>query len=294
MKSTDTIKLTVLLTLSILTSVSLAQLQSTHESDNSERWEQNFLYTVKDAYLLNAGEARLSAQGSYWQNLQIREYESGTYKRFDRDQYLGIVGLEIGLTPGLQADVALPFGYAKHSIDNRNYAKGDAGDIQAGLSLQLIQQDHTSWTPTVSVRGGAIIALSNSQRGFDKGACGWETELLASKAFDDFFWHGNLSYRLLTNTREFAQSGRADEQLWKAGLALVYSPKLGYETMCEISYGSEREDNAVETEHREACYFTPGFNIELSPNTRVGVGIPIGLAHENYDWAFLAKVQIEL
>lgn len=292
MKSADALKLTVLLTLSILTSVSLAQ--PPQEPDNSERWEQNFLYTLKDAYLLNPGEARFSVEGSYWQNLQIREYENGTYKRLDRDQYLGTLGLELGLVPGLQADVALPFGYAEQDYANENYEKGDAGDVTAGLTLQLDQQDHASWIPTISFRGGAVISLSNAQRGFDKGACGWETELLASKAFDDFFWHGNLSYRQLNNTRELAQSGKADEQVWKAGLALVYSPKLGYETSCEISYGTEREDNAVETEYRETCYFTPGFNIDLSPNTRFGVGIPIGLGHENYDWAVLAKLQIKL
>ncbi len=292
MKSADAIKWTLLLTLCLTANLSLAQ--NNPETEDPERWQQNYLLTLKDAYLLDAGRARVSLEAGYWENMQLREYEAGTNKSIDRDQYLGVAALELGLTQGLQFDVALPFGYAKHSTGTDRSEKGDAGDIRTGLTLQLAEQDHASWLPTLSFRGGGIISLSNAQRGFDKGACGWEAELLASKAFDDFFWHGNLSYRHLSNTREYGQSGKADEQLWKAGLGLVYSPKMGYEVMVEASYGNEREDNALQKEYRESCYITPGFNINLSPTMQLGAGIPIGVAKANYDWALVAKLQIKL
>ena len=296
MKRVDLMTPCVVSLLLILTGISYAQSETGDPANDAGRWQQNYLFMLKDAYLLAPGETRVSVEGSYWQNRQYREIEAGSTKRVDRDQFMGVLALERGLIPGLQADISLPFGYAKNYSETTDtiLEKGGIGDLRGGLALELAQQDHTSWLPTVSTRLGAIAQLADWERGFDKGAWGWEGSLLASKAFDDFFWHGNITYRSLANTREFGQTGKADESDWIFGFGLVYSPKQGYEVMCETTYETLKETTKIETEHRHAWYITPGMNIDLSPNMQLGVGIPIGAGDEAYDWAFLMKLQIKM
>ncbi len=296
MKFTHSAQMTVLLVLAALVSVSLAQSGENKKPDNSERWQQNYLFTMKDAYLLDAGRGRVSFESAYWQNRRIREVEAGAPKKIDRDQYLMILGLEWGLLPGLQGDIELPVGYAwqNGASPDTTFAKGDIGDLTGGLTLALGQQESTSWVPSVAARVGATAQTSDAERGVDKGAWGWDGSLLASKAFDDFFWHANATYRALDNTREFGQTGKADEQYWLFGFALVYSPKQGYEASCETTYQTETEKTKIETEHRHAWTITPGFNVDLSPYTKLGAGFPIGVGGETYDWGFLIKLQVEI
>lgn len=296
MKLTHSAKITVLLVLGALVSVSLAQTGESKKQDDPARWQQNFLYTMKDAYLLDVGRGRASFSMGYWQNRQIRETQAGSPKNLNRDQFIASLGLEWGLLPGLQGDVTMPVGYAwqRNDTTGATLHKGDFGDLTLGLTKALQQQDPTSWAPNLAVRVGGTVPLSDWNRGVGQDAWGWDGSLLASKAFDDFFWHANITYRRLSNTREFGQSGKADEQYWLFGGALVYSPKQGYEASCELTYQTNTENNDVQTEHRHAWTFTPGFNVDMTRTTKFGVGVPIGVGGDAYDWGLVAMLQIEI
>jgi len=155
-------------------------------------------------------------------------------------------------------------------------------------------------TRTAAAGGTCVLATSDKDAGIGKDAYGWKAGLAASKAVDDFFWHGNVAYGHLDNTREFGQinslgqSVEADEDVWSCGVALVYSPTREYDLICETYAEFEKESRTGETEDRMSWYLTPGAKVHMSETTDIGFGVPVGLRGDTYDWGFIAKIMIEM
>jgi hypothetical protein len=176
----------------------------------------------------------------------------------------------------------------------------DFGDVTTGLSLRLRDQDHDNWLPSLAATLTAVLPTSDKDAGIGKDAYGWKAGLAASKAVDDFFWHGNVTYGRSDDTREFGQfnslgqSVEADERVWSYGVALVYSPTREYDLICETYAEFEEESRPGETENRMSWYLTPGAKLHLTETTDVGFGVPVGLKGDTYEWGFIAKILIEM
>lgn len=274
---------------------------SVNAQDDSDRWTQEFLFMMDDAYLQAAGQWQVSVDGSYMQNRRTAEYVGTNLSTTDTDDFWKAAAkVAYGLTDILQANLYVPYGHVKTqgtlAGTTTQLDRYDFGDVTTGLSVKLMDQDHNNWLPTVAATVTAVLPTSDKDAGIGKDTYGWNVGLAASKAVDDFFWHGNVAYGELDNTEEFGQlnnlgqSVEADEDLWSCGLALVYSPTEEYDLICETYAEFERESRLDETEDRMSWYLTPGAKYHLSETTDIGLGVPIGLQGDTYEWGIMAKV----
>ena len=285
--------------------LALVLLASTvNAQTDPDRWTQEFLFMMDDAYLQAAGQWQVSVDGSYMQNRRTAEYVGANLSTTDTDDFWKTAAkVAYGLTDSLQANLYVPYGHVKTqgtlAGTTTQLDRYDFGDVTAGLSVKLVEQDHNNWLPTLAATVTAVLPTSDKDAGIGKDAYGWNVGLAASKAVDDFFWHGNIAYGELDNTEEFGQLNNlgqkvsADEDVLSCGLALVYSPTRQYDLICETYAEFERERRLDETEDRMSWYLAPGGKYHLSETTDLGLSVPIGLRGDTYEWGLIAKVQFE-
>ncbi|MCF7972700.1 MAG: transporter [Phycisphaerae bacterium] len=279
---------------------------SVNAQEDSDRWTQEFLFMLDDAYLQAPGQLQTSVDAGYMQNRRTAEYVGSNLSTTDTDDFWKAnLKLAYGLSEGIQANLNVPYGHIK---TQGTFAGGapsqlnryDFGDVTAGLSLRLMDQDHNNWLPSLAATLTAVLPTSDKDAGIGKDAYGWKAGLAASKAVDDFFWHGNVAYGHLDNTREFGQLNslgqavEADEDVWSCGLALVYSPTREYDLICETYAEFENESRIGETEDRMSWYLTPGAKVHMSETTDLGFSVPVGLMGDTYEWGIIAKLMFEM
>jgi hypothetical protein len=287
------------LMVSMVVLLSLESAGYGHEDHNPPgRWEQRMLFMLEDAYNQHQGEFEVSLTSEYLKNMQTERTVGGVMKTTDRTQWNWIVDGELGITDWLQAEVEVPFGYTDMIVTNggvpSELEKGDIGDVFGGLTLRLLQQNHHSWGPTVGLRAGGRFPTGEWERGLGKDEYGWEAGLVASKAFDDFYWHANASYGQTDKARQYARINPFDETLVECGFALVYSPHSNYELICETVAIFAEEDEAGALERTFSWYVIPGLNLTLTEGFDVSVGAPIGVDGDTYEWGVIAKTLIKL
>ena len=271
---------------------------SVNAQGDPDRWTQEFLFVLDDAYTQAAGQWQVSGEGGYLQNRRTSERRGGTRVTTDTDDYWHAAAkVAYGLTDTIQANLYVPYGHIKtQQTIGATTTKLDSdgiGDVTTGLTFKLMDQDHNNWLPTLAATATAIFPTSDKDEGIGKDAYGWRAGLAASKAVDDFFWHGNAAYGRSDDTREFGQVGEADEKVFSCGLALVFSPTREYDLICETYAEFETEDSTIGTEHRMSWYLAPGAKVHLSETADVGFSVPVGLRGDTYDWGIIAKVQFE-
>jgi hypothetical protein len=239
------------------------------------------------------------------QNRRTAEYVGAALSTSDTDDFWKAnLKMAYGLAEGIQANLNVPYGHIKtqgtYLGATTQLNRYDFGDVTTGLSLRLRDQDHDNWLPSLAATLTAVLPTSDKDAGIGKDAYGWKAGLAASKAVDDFFWHGNVTYGRSDDTREFGQfnslgqSVEADERVWSYGVALVYSPTREYDLICETYAEFEEESRPGETENRMSWYLTPGAKLHLTETTDVGFGVPVGLKGDTYEWGFIAKILIEM
>ena len=284
------------LTISILALVLLAT--GVNAQQDPDRWTQEFLFMLDDAYTQAAGQWQVSFEGGYLQNKRTSERRGGAPVTTDTDElWQAAAKVAFGLTDAIQANLYVPYGYidtqATGPGGTQSVSRSDFGDATAGLTFKLMDQDHNNWLPTLAVTATAVFPTSDKDSGMGKDAYGWRAGLAASKAVDDFFWHGNVAYGRSDDTREFGQNYTADEKVFSCGAALVFSPTREYDLICETYAEFETEDSMLETEHRMSWYLAPGAKLHVSETTDVGFSVPVGLRGDTYDWGIIAKVLFE-
>jgi predicted porin len=284
------------LLVSILALVLLAT--SVNAQGDPDRWTQEFLFMMDDAYTQAAGQLQVGAELGYLQNRRTSERRGGARVTTDTDElWQAAAKVAYGLTDTIQANLYVPYGHIKTQrttpgVTDKSH-RYDFGDVTTGLTFKLMDQDHNNWLPTLAATATAVLPTSDRDSGMGQDAYGWQAGLAASKAVDDFFWHGNVAYGRSDDTREFGQNYDADEKVFSCGVALVFSPTREYDLICETYAEFETEDSILETEHRMSWYLTPGAKYHLSETTDVGFSVPIGLRGDTYDWGVVAKVQFE-
>lgn len=284
------------LLVSILALVLLAS--SVNAQQDPDRWTQEFLFMMDDAYTQAAGQWQVGVDLGYLQNRRTAEYRGANLVTTDTDElWQTTAKVAYGLTDAIQANLYVPFGHIKTQGSTQGVTQQvnryDFGDVTTGLTFKLMDQDHNNWLPTLAATATAVLPTSDKDSGMGKDAYGWRAGLAASKAVDDFFWHGNVAYGRSDDTREFGQNYWADEKVFSCGAALVFSPTREYDLICETYAEFETEESNLETEHRMSWYLTPGAKYHLSETTDVGLSVPIGLQGDTYEWGIVAKVLFE-
>jgi len=270
---------------------------SVSAQEDSDRWTQEFLFMMDDAYLQAPGQWQVSLEGGYQQNRRTKEYVDTILVTSDTDDlWKATADVAFGLADGIQANLSVPYGHIKTRNQTSQLNRSDFGDISTGLSLRLMDQDHDNWLPSLAAILTAVLPTSDKDSSMGKHTYGygWKAGLAASKAVDDFFWHGNVAYGRSDDTREFGQVGFADEKVFSCGVALVYSPTREYDLICETYAEFETENLTTETEHRMSWYLSPGAKYRLSETTDVGLSVPVGLMGDTYEWGIMAKILIEM
>lgn len=271
---------------------------SANAQQDPDRWTQEFLFMLDDAYTQAQGQWQVSAELGYLQNRRTAEYRGPNLVTTDTDElWKAAATLAYGLTDTIQADLYVPYGHISSQGTTQGVTQKvsgyDFGDITTGLTFKLMDQDHDNWLPTLAFKASAVLPTSDDEKGMGKDAYGWIAGLNASKAVDDFFWHGNVAYGRSDDTREFGQSYWADEKVLSCGAALVFSPTREYDLICETYAEFETEESNLETEHRSTWYLIPGAKYHLSETTDIGLSVPIGVGGDSYDWGVVAKVMFE-
>ncbi len=265
---------------------------------DEDRWTQEFLFMMDDAYVQAPGQWQVSLEAGYLQNRRTKEYLGSNLIVTDTDDlWKATVDVAYGLTEGIQANVSVPYGHIKTQgtspLGTQQLNRYDFGDVTTGLTFKLMDQNHDNWLPTLAATLSAILPTSDKDAGMGKDTYGWKAGLAASKAVDDFFWHGNVAYGRSDDTWEFGQAYWADETVFSCGAALVYSPTPEYDLICETYAEFETESSVTETEDRMSWYLTPGAKYHLYETTNVGLSVPIGLQGNTYDWGVMAKLMME-
>ena len=106
------------------------------------------------------------------------------------------MNLEYGITNRIAIDATL--GYSQAGVEGES-DRGGLTDSRIGVSYNFATEG-TDWNgPTLSLRGGAIIAGNYTEGELDSigdGASGWEVSLLAEKEFGlGFGFYGDFGYR---------------------------------------------------------------------------------------------------
>ncbi|MCP4454716.1 MAG: hypothetical protein GY809_24920, partial [Planctomycetes bacterium] len=206
------------LLVSILALVLLAT--GVNAQQDPDRWTQEFLFMLDDAYTQAAGQWQVAGEVGYLQNRRTSETFGASLVTTDTDDlWTAAAKVAYGLTDAIQANLYVPYG---HITTQSTTAGGPPsrlnrsgfGDVSAGLTFKLMDQDHDSWLPTLAATATAVFPTSDKDEGIGKDAYGWRAGLAASKAVDDFFWHGNAAYGRSNNTREFGQVGWANEKVF--------------------------------------------------------------------------------
>ncbi len=284
------------LLVSILALVLLATSVSARQ--DPDRWTQEFLFMMDDAYTQAAGQWQVAAELGYLHNRRTAEYRGANLVTTDTDAlWQAAAKVAYGLTDAIQANLYVPYGHIETQRTTQGVTQRltryDFGDVTTGLTLKLMDQDHNNWLPTLAATATAVLPTSDKDAGMGKDAYGWKGGLAASKAVDDFFWHGNVAYGRSDDTREFGQNYWADESIFSCGAALVFSPTRGYDLICETYAEFETEDSDLETEHRMRWYLTPGAKYHVSETADIGFSVPIGLQGDTYEWGVVVKVMLE-
>jgi hypothetical protein len=286
---------------SLLVSILVLVLLTTgvNAQQDPDRWTQEFLFMLDDAYTQAAGQWQVAGEVGYMQNRRTTETFGPSLVTTDTDDlWTAAAKVAYGLTDAIQANLYVPYGHittqstTAGGLPTRLNRSG-FGDVAAGLTFKLMDQDHDTWLPTLAATATAVFPTSDKDEGIGKDAYGWRAGLAASKAVDDFYWHGNAAYGRANNTREFGQVGWANEKVFSCGAALVFAPTREYDLICETYAEFETEDNSLEQEHRMSWYLAPGAKYHLSETTDVGLSVPIGLRGDTYDWGIVAKVMFE-
>ena len=235
-------------------------VSNVYAQGDSDRWTQEFLFMLDDAYIQAPGQWQVGIEAGYLQNRQTKEYVGSSLVTSDTDDlWRAVVDVAYGLTDTVQANVSIPYGHIKSrgtgSQGTTTLDRYDFGDVTTGFTIKLMDQNHDNWLPTLAANVSAVLPTSDKDGGMGKDTYGWKAGLAASKAVDDFFWHGNVAYGRSDDTREFGQTYWADETVFSCGAALVYSPTREYELICETY--AEFETESSSTSMARFCFSFP-------------------------------------
>ncbi len=265
---------------------------------------QEFLYMLEEGYVMERGKYGVSLSAQYMDGKKSREVE---YEGGDREDTLKIkgewcwvFGVEYGFLDWLTIEVETPFVHIDKTTskeeDSRTVTELDKtgiGDVEVGFKVRVFENDKDSYIPATSLGFKMSLPTGNWKKDLGSDHLGFELGLALSKTLEKFAYHLNLAGGYVDNAREEGESGKIDEVELECGIGLVYMPSENLDLIGEVYAEFEREYIAGEYNYGTKIYLVPGIAYEFEEfmgGLDIGVGVPIGLTYESYDWGVILKV----
>ncbi len=267
------------------------QAEPAHDEDEAS--EQQFLFFMEEAYTQEAQEVQISLF-SYFQDEQQAPGESESYSRW-------VAGAEIeyGLTDWLQIEFEAPYLHRRVDDDGDEQSETGWGDSEIGVSALLHREGAAWWDATVSVSVEAMIPTGDYRKGLGADRTGWGLAIAASKCLDDVVIHLGAGMEWVNDAKEVEigddpdNAETSDLEEFACGAALVHRTTDTLESILELTAEFETERGDDGTEHETEVYLTPGFRYALDDDVEIGLGLPIGLTDDAYDWGLFARIILE-
>ena len=260
-------------------------------SEDSEG--QQFLFMTEDAYTQEKDQWQLSFTSQYLDRQKTKEGDEVKIK----DQWQWMMEAEYGLSEWFQVTLEVPFASVhKKTIEDgetTHLNKAGIGDIETGIKIKLSEEGDQWCEPTVSLGFELSWPTGRWRRDLGTDRYGWETNLLLSKTMDKWAYHLSGGYGMTDDAREQGESETSDTEEFEVGGALVYMATNKLDIICELIAEFEKEKTRTSTSHETECYVAPGFGYKLFEDFEMGLGVPIGLTNDSYDWGIMAKIQYE-
>jgi hypothetical protein len=272
-----------------------------------ETREQQFLFLIDEAYLQEKGLWQLTLGTEYWSHQRESESEmdDGTPETTTqtRNLWRSYAEVEYGLADWLQLEFEVPYSHLSQdtteddgsSTSSEHLSEWGIEDVSAGLAVRLMkEEDDIWWKPTLSFWGEAKMPTGDWEKGLGTDRWGWETGAAASKFLtEQYIVHLSLSLGQTQNALEAGESESADETEIEYGAAFVYRPTDKLEWILETVVESEREKTEEGTHWTDYWYLVPGVRYALNDGVEIGLGSPVGLTSESYDWGVIGKMIFE-
>ena len=260
-------------------------MQDAEPDDEIE--EQDFLFFLDEAYTQDNGEWQVSLSVGYFDNL--REGTAEDEQAQHSDLWIGLLGVEYGITDRLQVEFELP--YLRLTVHEDETARDSGiGDLEFAVGYALIEE--TDESPQLTAGLEIIAPTGDESAGLGTGTWGWGPFLALSKQVSgQWYLHANLAFQISNNVEEDGE--RFDERELEYGLAAVYQPTDNVDLILELVGAYERAQADEGTEHGRVLQLAPGIKYEFENGLEVGVAAAFGLTDDTYDSGVLVKLQYE-
>lgn len=278
----------------IVLRITPAAMAIADEEEIESAVRHEFLFMIEEAYTQEKGQRQVCFTSQYMDRKKSKE---GNELKIT-DQWQWMTEIEYGLSDWLQLEVEVPFANVhKKTIEDSETThldKAGIGDVETGIRIRLSEENEGRWwSPTVSAGFELTWPTGYWQKDLGTDRYGWEANLSLSKTIDNWAYHLTGGFGMTDDAREQSENEEVDVEEFKAGGALVYRPTDKLDFICELLAEFEKEESSSNRSHEAEFYMTPGIKHELFRDFEMGVGVPIGLTHESYDWAIVTKVQYE-
>ena len=285
-------KLTLVFVLLAILAGSFSSRVFADDEDESEG--QEFLFMTEGAYTQEKGRWEVSFTSQYLER-EISK-EGGEVKQ--KNQWQWITEIEYGFSDWLQFEAEVPFEHVHKKTTEAgtttHLGESGLGDIGTGIRVRLFEEDDDQWW-SHTVSAGFELSWPSGRWRKDLGTdrFGWEASLSMSKTLDKWAYHLMGGFGMIDDAREQGETPKTDVEAFELGAALAYSPSDKLDFICELFAEFEREKSRGNENHETVFYAIPGIKYKLFEDIETGVGIPIGLTGDSYDWGVMAKIQYE-
>mgnify|MGYP001824644750 FL=1 len=191
------------------------------EEEDDAYPEQDFLFFLEEAYTQDQGEWQFSLAAGYFDNLLEEETDGQAVSNRRTDLWLGLLGVEYGITNRLQIEFELP--YLRQEIEEDEATGGDrgVGDVEFVLGYALIEEG--SGSPQLTAGLEIIAPTGDEDAGLGAGAWGWGPFLALSKqVVPKWYLHANLALQMTNDAEEGGE--KKDERELELSLIHISEP----------------------------------------------------------------------
>ncbi|MEW5758903.1 MAG: transporter [Candidatus Omnitrophota bacterium] len=269
--------------------------------------KHDFLFLLESAYLIDKSEWEPSFTVQYLDNKKIREVEYEDGQREDKlkikNTWNWIMATEYGIFDWLNAELKIPFSKVdkKTTIDSDtttiSYLNSSGiSDIEAGLKFKILDEKENSLIPSISFCLGVSFPSGNWKKDLGSNHFGFEGGVSISRQINKFILHTNFSGEYMPHAREEGEETKLDEVGFECGLAVVYLATKNIDLILETIGKFETENINGTHNHFTEVYINPGIKYEFEKfigGFDFGIGAPVGVSYEGYNWGVITKIKKE-
>lgn len=262
----------------------------------NERYVQDFLFLIEEAYTQRQNEIQFAMMGSYFHhNVEIEkeiEDDEVNITKNKTNQFESIYEIEYGITDRLQVEAEFSYVDISKNTNEHKYRHKSIGNTSLGLSYALIKENNN--LPEIAVGLEIAAPTENKRKSLGILSKNWHygSFIGLSKAIqDNLFLHLRAEYETIRNVK--TTDGKIDEHEIGLGAALVYKYSPRWEFILESLFEQEIEISSSAKEYSNSLYLAPAIKYSFMNDVQIGISYAKNINADGFNWGVLSRIQYE-